>query len=1164
MGQGMDSPEVFDFLEEYFQDLEGEGARPLEHYLARYPGHEEAIRREYHAQQGGLRTAEEPREAATEEGRVGPYRLLSEIGRGGQGVVYRAEDTRIARRVALKVLPRAALLLSEDSRSRFKREAEVISRLDAPGLCGIYDAVVEEDLAYMAMPFVEGQTLSAAVTDAREGRPASCGLVLGPRSDEDLMPLLEFFEKAARALHSAHEAGVIHRDIKPGNLMVTEEVQPVWLDFGLARETGADAVALTLSGEIFGTPAYMSPEQVGGEPLDRRADVWSLGVTMFEALCLERPFEASTAHGLLAEIRYEAPRRALDINPTLGEELGVVLETALERDVARRYKSALDFAEDLARLRRREPITARPASRSLRLRRWVQRYPVLFALILVVTASLVAVSWLLREQLRAVEDKDAALVEADLKLEAALGRHKAQRAGALLDEDPGSALVLAIEGVELAPNVLTRKALFAALEACWLRAVYEAGEGRRFVDLTFVPGEERVLAACTDGTVLLHDLESGDVLAEWSLVEPGASGEPPLSCIAAAPDGLSFAVGATDGRLLVRGFGQEEEALVLGDPGEPILSLAFAAGGERLAARTNSSLLVHDMTDTGTPVRLTGLEVPLAALVHDPELDAFVERPLSCSGAVGWRASDGTPLTPAELAPAPDVEGEPVALRVHRGGGCFIAATSSDGGVIQQVFDLEREDARELTGSSRHSPVAAAFSPDGLRLAVIDGDRALRIWDTRDGRLLGEGRGYLNAHFLEWSADGAWVLTRQRIGPQARLWYGRSRPDTFEMRAGSAPVLEVVAAPGGRRAASLDRAGAVAVWCTDPASVDLGERELWLDGAGPGFSHIALDPSGTLLLAAGDGLLEVWDLESGDRLVRREGGSELAGTRWTDSGELFLVSGPERLDPRSGAVSRLGAAAEGSRVVPLPDGRSWLELDRSQPAIALRGLAAPGARWQVELSGERGRPRGAAADLVAALAFAPDGSEVALARSDRWIDFLDLATGEATRQPLGVFPPAGIDWSADGRRLLVWGRSGRGAFRVQDLQPVEPGAGAMRAEQYHAADLTDAGFGDGGRLAFSASRDGGLLIRRVDGLDDPRAMRLVARLVGPGPAVTCGVLGDGPLGPRVLAGLADGTVRVWPVDPMPPALERRPRRALTEWELARERRQAEAARLEYR
>jgi serine/threonine protein kinase len=249
--------------------------------------------------------------------RIGPFRILELVGRGGQGIVYLAEDERLHRKVALKVLTGWGLT-SEAALKRFRREAEVASKLDHPGICTVYDAGVEDGVPYIAMRYVEGETLARKLSTARESAGDEATSVVGllefeaaastrpevdpsptpsgPTTHAEVMRVVRLVEEAARALHAAHESGVIHRDIKPGNIMVTAASEPVILDFGLARELEGDLPTLTHMGELFGTPAYMSPEQLAHQRirLDRRTDVWSLGVTLYECLSLRRPFDTPT------------------------------------------------------------------------------------------------------------------------------------------------------------------------------------------------------------------------------------------------------------------------------------------------------------------------------------------------------------------------------------------------------------------------------------------------------------------------------------------------------------------------------------------------------------------------------------------------------------------------------------------------------------------------------------------------------------------------------------------------------------------------------------------------------------------------------------------------------------------------------------------------------
>ena len=395
--------------------------RPLGHYRPLFPGFEEMVAEEYALLAPAVgSTGDDPdaretvRRADGAEGdgvplgltgpgdRLGPYRLRKEIGRGGMGVVYLAEETRLGRRAAVKVLS-PVFTTSPEIRRRFQREAAVASRLDHPGICTVYEVGEASGIPFIAMRFVEGETLEQHIHAARTGggsagspgthltnlpRPVDEPAAAPPSPTADLPPeargagtrqeihrLLLLVERAARALHHAHEAGLVHRDIKPGNIMVTLEGEPVLLDFGLARDDSSGEARLTQTGALMGTPAYMSPEQITAHRirLDRRTDVYSLGVTLYEALTLRLPFEAPSRDSLYQKILVTHPRNPRLLNPALPEDLGVVLDKVMEKDRDRRYATAEDFAEELRRVRMFEPIRARPPTPVTRIRRWTQR-----------------------------------------------------------------------------------------------------------------------------------------------------------------------------------------------------------------------------------------------------------------------------------------------------------------------------------------------------------------------------------------------------------------------------------------------------------------------------------------------------------------------------------------------------------------------------------------------------------------------------------------------------------------------------------------------------------------------------------------------------------------------------------------------------------------------
>jgi tetratricopeptide (TPR) repeat protein len=314
--------------------------------------------------------------------RVGPYRLERELGRGGQGSVHLAVDERLGRKVALKLLsgPWAA---SADSLRRFDQEARALAAIDHPGLCAIYETAVVDGAPFIAMRYVEGETLAARFA-RRTAPPDAAGIAAATA----------LLEKVARAVHAAHEAGYLHRDLKPANVMIGPDDEPVVLDLGLARRVEQDGAGETATGDVLGTPAYMAPEQASGDvrAIDRRTDVWALGAIIYEAVAGVRPFQGATAAAVLDAVRNEAPSSARALNPRASADLEVVVSTALAKRPADRYASALDFAEDLRRVRVHEPIRARRISALGRLARWARRRPAVAALCAVLAALLPALA----------------------------------------------------------------------------------------------------------------------------------------------------------------------------------------------------------------------------------------------------------------------------------------------------------------------------------------------------------------------------------------------------------------------------------------------------------------------------------------------------------------------------------------------------------------------------------------------------------------------------------------------------------------------------------------------------------------------------------------------------------------------------------------------------
>ncbi len=292
-------------------------------------------------------------------GELGDYELLEEVGRGGQGVVFRARQKSLNRTVALKVIS-LGQWASEAHLKRFRREAEAAASLDHPGIVPIYDVGERDGSCYFSMKFVEGGQLDEVVR----------------RTPISIRQAAELIAKVARTVHYAHEHGILHRDIKPGNILLDKNGEPHLTDFGLARLLDAQS-SVTRTIDVLGTPSYMAPEQAAGETtkLSKATDVYGLGAVLYQLLTGHPPFAGGTTYETIRLLRDTEPRQPRALNPKVDRDLSTICLKCLEKDPQRRYSSALALAEDLERWVKHEPIQARRTGILTRGKKWVQRNP---------------------------------------------------------------------------------------------------------------------------------------------------------------------------------------------------------------------------------------------------------------------------------------------------------------------------------------------------------------------------------------------------------------------------------------------------------------------------------------------------------------------------------------------------------------------------------------------------------------------------------------------------------------------------------------------------------------------------------------------------------------------------------------------------------------------
>jgi eukaryotic-like serine/threonine-protein kinase len=451
LSAGSEVDPVFDrMVEEVVERLQAGRAIDLDDYAGESPERVERLRLLLPAL---VLMAEFGRSAVPDRARLGPvpgpgvlgdYRIVRELGRGGMGVVYEAEQVSLGRRVALKVMPFAAAM-DPQQLARFKVEAQAAAQLHHTHIVPVYSVGCDQGVHYYAMQFIEGRTLAAVIQELRQARAAqakpaadaSPGLGSGPagprpapseetstldlraaapQSEASSVPDTAtgpsqrgraFYQmaaqlgiQAAEALEHAHRLGVLHRDIKPANLMVDTQ-GALWVtDFGLARFQ--DDPGLTRTGDLLGTLRYMSPEQALGRRvlIDERTDVYSLGATLYELLTLRPAFDGRDRHEVLHQVAHQEPIPPRKLNPSIPRDLETIVLKAMSKEVAGRYATAKDLADDLHRFLEDKPIHARRPTPLEHAAKWARRHQaaVLAAAAALVLTMAVAAALLWREQ----------------------------------------------------------------------------------------------------------------------------------------------------------------------------------------------------------------------------------------------------------------------------------------------------------------------------------------------------------------------------------------------------------------------------------------------------------------------------------------------------------------------------------------------------------------------------------------------------------------------------------------------------------------------------------------------------------------------------------------------------------------------------------------------
>ncbi len=829
---------LLDFSFMFMEDLDSGKVRPVEYYQERFPGYEGEIESEY----GVIRNEidgeqEEPAPHDTSDTKIGSYEIERELGRGGQATVYVARDTRMDRSVALKVLSSTLGRISPESMERFRREADSVANIDHPCICDVFEADFESDSPYIAMRLVKGESIRQHIQRAMlieagelEGETDD-HMPCYPKSEEELFTILRAFERLARALHAAHEGGVIHRDIKPANLIVDDSGTPIILDFGLARVGGEEGSDLTMTGQIFGTPAFMPPELLRGQVDDPgpTLDVYALAVTLYECLTLKRPFDATTPEALYNQILEQDAPSARVYHPELPKELAVVLGTALEKDLNRRYGSALDLAEELRRICEREPILAIPAGPALRLKRWLQRHPALglsiAASVLFLVCGLTISLVLLRKVTTERDLKEELLVEVvterdrkeELLVEVAEERDQKEQvleiykatyyrenARAALKPDPLYATLLASEAYRREPTELNHREMRIAMSQTFderrTRVPFQNFKGdsgfissrvmnpttRQFI---YVDRTDNLWAydySKEEATRVLEGPISDD-LDEATKSEMASKASPSMELFMGAAGDALFVTRRLGEVVEVRSPDAQELRAELAVDGEKLLLWSSSPGralsacppleGERFRAGpvrlwdTSSGELISELP-------FEGMYVMWAELSPTGEHVAVSLYPKDPSGAERARVEIWdrrmAELVRELCAPVVSLMGKwgPRGDRLYTGS--LIASDDPESQPVWQPELWSLPDGEQLRRLDFDDPCDnVAFSSDGEYFATTHyGDGLVKVWSGRTGEAMHEleghdARDFVGIHFSQTDPE---LLATTSVDQSTRIW----------------------------------------------------------------------------------------------------------------------------------------------------------------------------------------------------------------------------------------------------------------------------------------------------------------------------------------------------------------------------------------------------------